>query len=139
MSITRSAKATNTKAVKVKSTTPSNPKQGVARVSKPAVKPSQKTAPLTRHSKPKASPPSLNPTINKGLANVKPGSKQQTLYNALSQPCGASIAELITATGWQAHSIRGAISAVLRKQLGLTVSHDKDCAGVRRYRIQDPL
>jgi hypothetical protein len=38
---------------------------------------------------------------------------------------GATIEELVAATGWQAHTIRGAMSGALRKKLGLTVTSEK--------------
>ena len=41
----------------------------------------------------------------------------------------------MTLTGWQAHTVRGAISGVLRKRLGLNVVCDAVGSEVRRYRI----
>jgi hypothetical protein len=47
---------------------------------------------------------------------------------------GATIGEMMAATGWQAHSVRGAISGSLRKVRGIDViSELKD--GERRYRV----
>lgn len=46
---------------------------------------------------------------------------------------GASIAELMSATGWQQHSVRGALAGAIRKR-GLDVTSDKT-GGVRRYRV----
>ena len=43
--------------------------------------------------------------------------------------------QLCAVTGWQPHSVRGVISGVLRKKLGLSVLSAADPAGVRRYRI----
>lgn len=51
----------------------------------------------------------------------KAGSKLDALLNALRQSDGATIAELMTATGWQAHSVRGAISGNLKKKRGLAI------------------
>ena len=45
---------------------------------------------------------------------------------------GASIAELMAATGWQQHSVRGAMAGALKKR-GLAISSD-EMDGVRRYR-----
>ncbi len=45
------------------------------------------------------------------------------------------MAELMTATGWQAHSIRGVISGVLKKRLSLNVVLESSTDGTRRYRI----
>ena len=62
------------------------------------------------------------------------GSKQEALLTLLRRPNGASIAELAKATGWQDHSVRGALSGLINRKLGLKVeSARKD--GVRRYRI----
>jgi Protein of unknown function (DUF3489) len=41
---------------------------------------------------------------------------------------------MMQATGWQAHSVRGALSGALKKKLGLTVSSDKTDSG-RVYRV----
>lgn len=51
----------------------------------------------------------------------KEGTKLGALIAALRQPDGATIAELMAATGWQAHSVRGAISGNLKKKLKLEV------------------
>jgi len=64
------------------------------------------------------------------------GSKQARLVELLQRPEGASIAEIQTETSWQAHSVRGAISGVCKKKLGLTiVSVVEDDRG-RVYRIE---
>ena len=39
------------------------------------------------------------------------------------------------ATGWQAHSVRGAISGALKKKRGLTVTSDAESGDARIYRI----
>lgn len=52
----------------------------------------------------------------------------------LREPKGKSIDDLMKATGWQAHSVRGAISGAIKKKLGLTVTSEK-ADGVRVYRI----
>lgn len=44
---------------------------------------------------------------------------------------GASIAEIMAATGWQQHSVRGAMAGALKKR-GLAITSDK-LGGVRRY------
>ena len=62
-------------------------------------------------------------------------SKQAKLIELLKRPGGASIAQLVKALGWQAHTVRGAISGALKKKLGLTVTSEKAEAGARVYRI----
>jgi uncharacterized protein DUF3489 len=65
-----------------------------------------------------------------------PTSKQGQLIAQLSTATGATIAELIALTGWQAHTVRGTISGTLRKRLGLRVVRDKPAGGESRYRIE---
>lgn len=60
-------------------------------------------------------------------------SKLDILVRLLGEPAGATLAELTAATGWQAHSIRGALSGSLKKKGHNIVSHKSD--GERRYRI----
>ena len=64
-------------------------------------------------------------------------SKTALVLKKLRLAKGASIAQLSEATGWQAHSVRGFLSAVVRKKLGLQLTSDIGKDGVRRYRIAD--
>jgi len=63
-----------------------------------------------------------------------PKGKLGAMINLLRRPEGAQVGELMAATGWQAHSVRGAISGALKKKLGLAVTSEKTEAG-RIYRI----
>lgn len=62
-------------------------------------------------------------------------SKQARLIALLGCAGGASITQMIALTGWQAHTVRGTISGVLRKRLGLNVECATDDSGKRVYRI----
>lgn len=53
------------------------------------------------------------------------GTKQAMLIELLQAPEGATIPEIVSATGWMAHSVRGAISGVLKKKLALPVTVKK--------------
>ena len=49
------------------------------------------------------------------------GTKQALMIDLLRRPEGATVEQIAEATGWQHHTIRGAISGALKKKLGLTV------------------
>lgn len=66
---------------------------------------------------------------------VRPGTKLAALVVALRRPQGATNLQLTLATGWQPHSVRGAISGLLRKRLGLTVTQTRNADGERVYRM----
>jgi Protein of unknown function (DUF3489) len=61
-----------------------------------------------------AGEPSAKPT-------PRAGTKQAQMIEMLKRPEGATVEQIAAATGWQHHTIRGAISGALKKKLGLTV------------------
>jgi hypothetical protein len=63
------------------------------------------------------------------------GSKHAKILELIRKPNGTTIQDLMTATGWQAHSVRGFLSAVVGKKLGLKLESSKDDDGHRVYRI----
>ncbi len=64
------------------------------------------------------------------------GTKQATLITMLSAPDGATIAEIVAVTGWQPHTVRGAMAGALKKKLGLEVASEKIEERGRVYTIQ---
>ena len=66
---------------------------------------------------------------------VRPGTKLAALVMVLRSPQGATSLQLMLATGWQPHTVRGAISGMLRKQLGLNVVLAHNDIGERVYRV----
>jgi len=68
-------------------------------------------------------------------AKARAGTKQALLIDLLKRKRGATIDEIVKATGWQAHSVRGAISGTLKKKFGLTVLSEKVEGRGRIYRI----
>jgi Protein of unknown function (DUF3489) len=64
--------------------------------------------------KPGKAAPADKPTL-------RGGTKQALLIEMLKRPEGATVEQIAAATGWQRHTIRGAISGALKKKLGLTV------------------
>lgn len=63
------------------------------------------------------------------------GTKQAMLITLLRAPDGATMDEIVAATGWLAHTARGAMSGALGKKLGLVVTSEKNAARGRVYRL----
>lgn len=64
------------------------------------------------------------------------GSKTEQVLDLLKRPGGASLAEIMTLTAWQSHSVRGFISGTLGKKMGLTVESSKREDGERIYSLR---
>jgi hypothetical protein len=77
-----------------------------------------------------------SPTVMTDVAVVSPAPKGKigSVIEMLRDPAGATIDAMMQATGWQAHSVRGALSGAIKKDRGLTVISDITPAG-RVYRI----
>jgi len=83
----------------------------------------------------KAAPPSAAVALP-APANPVRDSKQARLIAKLRAKPGATIDQMMTLTGWQAHTVRGTISGVLRKKFGLTVNCESSTdSGEHLYRI----
>jgi hypothetical protein len=63
-------------------------------------------------------------------------SKQAMVTGLLQRPEGATIAQIMEATGWQQHTVRGTLAGTLKKRLGLTIHSSKEAGGQRVYRIE---
>jgi hypothetical protein len=66
---------------------------------------------------------------------IRPGTKLAAIIDVMRNPGGATIAQMMASTGWQAHTVRGAISGMVRKRLGYAVVTEKGTDGQRAYRI----
>lgn len=86
-----------------------------------------------RRTKPAETPPTTEPQPKPATA---PKGKIATLVGLLRREEGASIETMMEATGWQSHSVRGAMSGSVKKALGLTITSEKSDAG-RIYRIAE--
>src|ERR687891_740467 len=73
-----------------------------------------KRRPKAKVAKPGKGAPADKPT-------PRAGTKQALMIELLKRPEGATVAQIAAATGWQRHTIRGAIAGALKKKLGLTV------------------
>lgn len=66
---------------------------------------------------------------------TRENSKQAQMIELLKRPDGATLNQLVEVTGWQAHTVRGAMAGALKKKLGLTITSDKATGQERTYRI----
>ena len=66
---------------------------------------------------------------------VKKESKLAALVALLERPQGATIEDMMIATGWQKHTIRAALSHALAKKRGYKITSEKPDGGIRAYRI----
>ena len=87
--------------------------------------PSEEPSPNTT-TEPEAAPKSRTP---------REGTKQATLIAMLRAPEGATIEEIMAATSWQSHTVRGAMAGALKKKLGLEVTSEKVEGRGRVYRL----
>ena len=123
-------------------TQPAEPKQpkGTKAATKRAQKP--RVAPGKGKAGKKATPSKKAPKGGKGAkpakgkGGVRAGSKTDTVLELLKRPGGATLAEIMKATSWQAHSVRGFISGTVGKKMDLPVASFKNEAGERAYRIE---
>jgi type VI protein secretion system component VasF len=70
-------------------------------------------------------------------SDAKRPSKQEEVIAMLRRAEGATVDEVVSATGWQRHTVRGVFSGTLKKKLGLTLASVKEERG-RVYRIAEP-
>jgi hypothetical protein len=81
------------------------------------------------------SAPETNSPAKSDAPAPAPKGKISSLVALLRQPGGTTLEVMMAATGWQAHSVRGAMSGAIKKGMGLMVISEKTKAG-RRYRIE---
>ena len=68
-----------------------------------------------------------------GRGTTRDGIVQALLVGMLDRAEGATIDEIVAATGWQPHRVRGAFAGALKKKLGLTVTSEKPEGSERIY------
>ncbi len=108
------------KGAKAKATAPkkgAKDEKAGKRAGKRAAKPAAKHAPAKKANTPRAE------------------SKTAKVLEMIGGAKGATLAEIMKATGWQPHSVRGFISGALGKKMGLTVESTKNPTGERVYRL----
>ena len=89
--------------------------------------------------------PKADPDNPRAAAKVQPasitvhprrGSKTPKVLALLKRPQGASLKDLLKATGWQPHSVRGFLSGTVAGKMGLKILSTKTESGERRYAVK---
>ena len=93
-------------------------------------------APKKAKSAKKASAPKKAPKGRKKATSARDGSKTAKVLDLLKRPGGATSKELMKATGWQPHSVRGFLSGTVSKKMGLAVTSTKTEDGERTYSVK---
>jgi hypothetical protein len=104
---------------------------------KPRVAPQRAhVAPKKTKAAPKAKAPKKAPKAAKKSGGARDGSKTAKVLDLLKRADGTTLKELMKATGWQAHSVRGFLSGTVGKKMGLSVTSTKGEDGERSYSIK---
>jgi uncharacterized protein DUF3489 len=113
-----------------------SPRKGATR--KKGAPKGQRTAKRAKAAAPKkaakAGKKAARPTAAKKATAPRPESKGAKILEMIGRAKGATLAEIIKATEWQAHSVRGFISTAGKKQ-GIKIESARSEAGERTYRI----
>jgi hypothetical protein len=118
--------------------TPAKPKQPKANKKATVAPQKPRVAPVKGKAGNKATPAKKGTRATKGDKKAKgtrEGSKTAKILELLQRPGGASAKELMKATGWQPHSVRGFLSGTVGKKMGLTVTSTKGEDGQRTYSV----
>ena len=110
-------------------------KKANVRAQKPRVAPAKSKAAKKATAAKKAHKAPDGVKRRKAAASVRQGSKTAKVLDLLKRPGGTTLKELMKATGWQPHSLRGFLSGTVRKKMGLTVNSTKCEDGERSYSV----
>ena len=138
---TNGAQTMSTLSIKSRNTKSAAPKKGSAQ-SKTASR-RKVTSPAANAKRPTRSVKSKTERVAAAKTRVKIDqpkvervTKQERVLTLLSQSEGASIEEMMQATDWQQHSVRGFLAGTVKRKLGFSLTSLKPNDGVRRYRIE---
>ena len=125
----------STLSIKSRNTKSAAPKKGSAQ-SKTASR-RKVTSPAANAKKPSTKRVAAAKTLRKAdEPRAERVTKQERVLTLLSQSEGASIEEMMQATDWQQHSVRGFLAGTVKRKLGFSLTSLKPNDGVRRYRIE---
>jgi hypothetical protein len=85
---------------------------------------------------PRKKSPTGRTKANAAKPDARSGSKTAKILDLLKRPGGASLNQIMKATEWQAHSVRGFISGTLGRKMGLKVVSVKTEDGARTYSVK---
>jgi hypothetical protein len=91
-------------------------------------------APVKGKAGKKATPKKKTPRSARN--DAREGSKTATILEMLKRTGGATTKELLKATSWQPHSLRGFLSGTVGKKMGLSVTSTKGEDGERSYSVK---
>jgi len=111
-------------------------KTAVARIWRAIQALTPEAAPQAAPAAPKQAKAAKHATPGDTAKPAREGSKKAIVLELLRRPEGATLQEIMAATQWQAHSVRGFLSGALGKKMGITVESLKPAEGVRAYRIK---
>jgi len=69
------------------------------------------------------------------VSRRRSATKAETIVALLRRSHGTNIAELMKATGWQAHSIRGFLAGTVKRRMRLSLASERSDGKDRRYRV----
>jgi hypothetical protein len=138
-SMTSNTEQTETPVTASIETKPTQKARGSARVAHVAPKKgkaSKRATPSKKTPKPAPKAKPARPGKAGKEKGVREGSKTETILELLKRPGGVTSKELMKATGWQPHSVRGFLSGTVGKKMGLTVTSAKGEDGERTYSVE---
>jgi hypothetical protein len=130
---TLSIKSRNTKSAAPKKGSANRRRQSRRKVTSPAANAKKPTRSVESKAERVAAAKTPLKSDEPKLARV---TKQERVLTLLSQPEGASIEEMMQATDWQQHSVRGFLAGTVKRKLGFSLTSLKPNRDVRRYRIE---
>jgi hypothetical protein len=99
-------------------------------------KPAKKAKAAKKAPQTAAKPKGARPDKAVKEKGVREGSKTNAILDLLKRPGGVTATELRKVTGWQPHSVRGFLSGIIGKKMGLTMTSTKGEDGERSYSVK---
>ena len=113
---------------------PQPPKKAKLAAHKPGVPPA-KAKSATKTTPAKKGAKAAHKAVAATAEGVRPGSKTAKVLDLVKRSGGATLKQLMKATNWQAHSVRGFLSGTLGKKMGLKIESSKTHDGERVYSL----